>query len=130
MSDTYRANPELWAAAEKWGANTMDMANCILELRARIELLESTQHVHAETSQLSEAKREQIRQELAKPTARQPTFAELLMPLPRPISGSQPPSLKEQALSLVPESGGIPMIRTYSPSELLTIRRALEALPE
>jgi hypothetical protein len=103
MTDTYRANPELWAAAEKWGANTMDMANCILELRARIELLEST--------------------------TRQPTFAELLMPPPRPIPSSQSPSLKEQALSLVPEPGGIPMNRFYSPDELLTIRKALEALP-
>ena len=41
----------------------------------------------------------------------------------------KPPSLKEQALSLVPESGGISMRRSYSPNELLTIRRALEALP-
>lgn len=39
------------------------------------------------------------------------------------------PSLKEQALSLVPEPGGIPMKRTYSPNELLILRRALEALP-
>jgi hypothetical protein len=35
--------PELWAAAEKWGANTLDMANCLLELRARIEALEAAQ---------------------------------------------------------------------------------------
>ena len=42
----------------------------------------------------------------------------------------KPPSLKEQALSLVPEPGGLPMKRTFSPDELLTIRRALEALPE
>ena len=41
----------------------------------------------------------------------------------------QPPSLKEQALSLVPESGGISMRRSYSPNELLTIRAALESLP-
>ena len=40
-----------------------------------------------------------------------------------------PPSLKEQALSLVPESGGISMRRSYSPNELLTIRAALESLP-
>jgi len=43
MTKQHRAMPELWAAAEKWGANTMDMANCILELRARIEALEAAQ---------------------------------------------------------------------------------------
>jgi hypothetical protein len=42
----HRATPELWAAAEKWGANTMDMANCLLELRNRIEVLEAAQHAH------------------------------------------------------------------------------------
>ena len=42
----------------------------------------------------------------------------------------KPPSLKEQALSLIPEVCGLPMMRTYSPDELLVLRRALEALPE
>ena len=42
----------------------------------------------------------------------------------------KPPSLKEQALSLIPEVCGLPMMRTYSPDEMLIIRRALEALPE
>ena len=41
----------------------------------------------------------------------------------------KPPSLKEQALSLIPEVCGLPMMRTYSPDEVLIIRRALEALP-
>ena len=50
MTDQHRAAPELWAAAEKWGANTMDMVNCILELRSRIELLEATQRAHFGTS--------------------------------------------------------------------------------
>jgi hypothetical protein len=40
MNDQHRADPRLWAAAKKWGANTMDMANCILELRDRVEALE------------------------------------------------------------------------------------------
>ena len=40
------------------------------------------------------------------------------------------PSLKEQALSLVPEPGGLPMKWTFSPDELLTIRRALEQLDD
>jgi hypothetical protein len=43
MTEQHQAAPELWAAAEKWGANTMDMANCILELRDRIEALEAAQ---------------------------------------------------------------------------------------
>lgn len=42
MSATpHKANPELWAAAERWSRNTMDMANCLLELRARVEALEA-----------------------------------------------------------------------------------------
>ena len=41
MSKECRAAPELWAAAEKFGANTMDMVNLCLELRARVETLES-----------------------------------------------------------------------------------------
>lgn len=56
MTDQHRAAPELWAAAEKWGANTMDMVNCILELRSRIELLEATQHAHVVASQLTDAR--------------------------------------------------------------------------
>ena len=39
------------------------------------------------------------------------------------------PSLKEQALSLISDVCGLPMMRTYSPDELLILRRALEALP-
>lgn len=37
----HKAKPELWAAAEKFGQNFMDMANCLLELRDRIEALEA-----------------------------------------------------------------------------------------
>jgi hypothetical protein len=43
------------------------MTNCILELRARIEALEATQHAHIDTSRLSDEKRNQIRQALARP---------------------------------------------------------------
>jgi hypothetical protein len=42
----------------------------------------------------------------------------------------KPPSLKEQALSLIPEVCGLPMMRTYSPDELLVLRRALETLDD
>jgi hypothetical protein len=41
MTNQHRATPELWATAERWGQNSMDMANCILELRARVEALEA-----------------------------------------------------------------------------------------
>ncbi len=40
MSNEYRADPALWDAAERFGRNTMDMVNCLLELRARVEALE------------------------------------------------------------------------------------------
>ena len=43
MSKEYRAMPELWAAAEKYGANNMDMVNLCLELRGRVEALEALQ---------------------------------------------------------------------------------------
>jgi hypothetical protein len=46
---SYRAAPELWAAAEKFSQNSMDMLNCILELRSRIEVLE-TRIQHAENA--------------------------------------------------------------------------------
>jgi len=41
-----------------------------------------------------------------------------------------PPSLKKQALNLLPESGGIGRKVTFTTSELETIRKALEALPD
>jgi len=37
----HRAKPEVWAAVEKLGKNEMDMLNCTLELRARVEALEA-----------------------------------------------------------------------------------------
>jgi hypothetical protein len=36
----HKANPEVWAAAERFGKNDMDMINCVLELRSRVEELE------------------------------------------------------------------------------------------
>ena len=39
-SQSHLAAPELWAAAEKFAQNSMDMLNCLLELRSRIEALE------------------------------------------------------------------------------------------
>ena len=65
MTDQHRASPADWLLH----AASLDDADssCILELRARIEALEATQHAHADVSRLSDAEREQVTQELAKP---------------------------------------------------------------
>jgi hypothetical protein len=39
----HRAKPEVWAAVERWGKNDLDTLNCFLELRSRVEALESAQ---------------------------------------------------------------------------------------
>ena len=78
MSTDYRATPEQWETIEKY-ADSSAPYSCFLELRARIEALEATQHAHVDTSHLTDAERKQIREELARPA----TFAELLMPPPR-----------------------------------------------
>jgi hypothetical protein len=70
MTKQHRATPEQWNLIEKY-ADSISY-RCILELRARIELLEATQHAHLDTSRLSEIEREQIRQELSCPAALQP----------------------------------------------------------
>jgi hypothetical protein len=98
MTDQHRATPEQWrrvtrlAKEDKSGTDS-----CILEHRARIEALEAaqleqaeshrfctdaivrrvealeaTQHAHADLSRLSDAEREQVTQELAKPAAWRP----------------------------------------------------------
>ena len=41
MAEQYRAKPYVWAAVEKLGKNDLDMLNCVLELRARVEALEA-----------------------------------------------------------------------------------------
>jgi hypothetical protein len=65
MTDQHRASPADWLLH----AASLDDADssCILELRARVEALEATQHAHADVSRLSDAEREQATQELAKP---------------------------------------------------------------
>ena len=37
----HKAKPEVWAAVERWCKNEMDMLNCTLELRSRVEALEA-----------------------------------------------------------------------------------------
>jgi hypothetical protein len=65
MTDQHRASPADWLLH----AASLDDADssCLLELRARVEALEATQHAHADLSRLSDAEREQVTQELAKP---------------------------------------------------------------
>ena len=80
MTKSHRLTPEQWNLLQRQG-ETLGSAESIalLELRARIEALEATQHAHVDTSHLTDAKRKQIQEELARPA----TFAELLMPPPR-----------------------------------------------
>ena len=77
MTNQHRATPEQWVRLDKWSTEdislrTVGAFSCLLELRARIELLEATQHAHVDTSRLSETAREQIGQELSRPAAWQP----------------------------------------------------------
>jgi hypothetical protein len=53
-----------------------DTTSLIFKVTNRIEALESTQHAHVDTSHLSDAEREQVAQELAKPAACQPLEVE------------------------------------------------------
>jgi hypothetical protein len=75
MTDQHRASPADWLLH----AASLDDADssCILELRARIEALEAAQHAHADVSRLSDAEREQVTQELAKPAAWRPLETEI-----------------------------------------------------
>jgi hypothetical protein len=73
VTDQHRAKPEHWLILGRQ-SETLGCAssNAILELRARIEALEATQHAHADLSRLSDAEREQIYAEMAKPAAWRP----------------------------------------------------------
>jgi hypothetical protein len=114
MQQDYLAAPELWAAAEKWGANTMDMANCLLELRARVEALEG---LHS--YKIGEAE----------PIEDWGKGHTLVNP--------KPPSLKEQALEALgpepmPETGptGDTILNVGAIERHRFLRRALEALDD
>ena len=78
MSGQHRATPEQWASQEQWASppDSDPYALCLLELRARIEALEATQHAHADLSHLSDAEREQFYAEMAKPAAWRPLEVE------------------------------------------------------
>jgi len=71
MTNQHRATPEQWENIERY-ADSSAPYSCFLELRARVELLEATQHAHLDTLRLSETARERIGQELSQPAAWQP----------------------------------------------------------
>jgi hypothetical protein len=76
MTKQHKATPEQWAQIERT-AEDIRGDGCsallaLLELRARVEALEATQHAHVDTSRLSETVRERIGQELSWPAAWQP----------------------------------------------------------
>jgi head-tail adaptor len=106
MTNQHRATPEQWEHVQICAGMKQQIpwatADCILELRARIEsleaaqleqaesnrfctdaivrrveALEATQHAHADVSRLSDAEREQVAQELAKPAAWRPLEVEI-----------------------------------------------------
>ena len=62
MSTTpHNASAEQWSDAGVFASGTRA---CLLELRARVEALEATQHAHVDLSHLSEAEREAAMNEL------------------------------------------------------------------
>jgi hypothetical protein len=73
MTNQHQATPEQWNLLQRQG-ETLGSAESIalLELRARIEALEATHHVHVNTSHLTDAERKRIREELARPAAWRP----------------------------------------------------------
>ena len=52
----WKATPEQWVECEigacMWRREFKNIASCLLELRARVEALEATQHAHIDTSSL------------------------------------------------------------------------------
>ena len=101
MTSQHRATPEQWKLLQRQG-QTLGSAEstALLELRARIEALEATQHAHVDTSHLTDAERKQIREELARPA----TFAELLMPPPRTTTPAPLFTAEEVARIVAPTS--------------------------
>ena len=87
MTDQHRASPADWLLH----AASLDDADssCILELRDRVEALEATQHAHADVSRLSDAEREQVTQELAKPAAWRPLKIETIYGSEAAADGAQ-----------------------------------------
>lgn len=76
----HRATPEQWTQQEKWvrlRPHDADDSSCILELRARVEALEATQHAHADTSRLTDEERRAAVEGLSDPGSWQPLRTEI-----------------------------------------------------
>jgi len=118
MTKQHKATPEQWTDTEDWAAGNLPCYSCILELRDRIETLEATQHAHVGTSHLTEAEREQIQEELARPA----TFAELLMPPPHTITPIRTFTATEAAPFVAPSSPANSLVdRVASDAELCKV---------
>jgi hypothetical protein len=123
MTD-YKATPEQWEVQEKFAPESED-ACCLLELRARVEILEACMY---------QFRCDHLR--LANTCAsmapdRSKFFADLMLDEElRTACRPNPPSLKEQALGAMgrfttnAHTSGNEMMRDFD-----TIRRALEELP-
>jgi hypothetical protein len=67
MSEQHKATPEEWATIEELGRDNFYAPSCILELRARVEALEATQHAHVDLSGVPESERQQMLDSLRTP---------------------------------------------------------------
>jgi len=72
-----RATPEQWADVEHRANQHGNAHACILELRARIELLEATQHAHIEANSKPTPNPSQIRSSLVERVAVSLRWSEL-----------------------------------------------------
>lgn len=67
MTTDYRATPLDWAFVQRNANHCSATHACILELLARVQLLEATQHTHADTSGLSNEDRNAVAEQLREP---------------------------------------------------------------
>jgi len=73
MTNQHRAPSQAWAdALQTVRHSPAGIAACLLELRARVEALEATQHAHADTSRLSDEEIRTVVEEISKPGRWQP----------------------------------------------------------
>jgi len=78
MTNQHRAPSQAWAdALQTVRHSPAGIAACLLELRARVEALEATQHAHADTSRLSDEEIRTVVEEISKPGRWQPLRTEI-----------------------------------------------------
>ena len=119
MTKQHKATPEQWDDA---GAFASDTRACLLELRARVELLEATQHAHLDTSRLSDEERDQIRQDLARPAR---VFTTAVPRWPRPPHQDK----LDRLIALDAADDGEPIVLPSSPAGSLVERVGAVAWP-